>query len=136
MRLSGVFVSRWWWVIVVPPLVLIALAWFLPDLRFAILALMYIFICLPFTATFVWFNNVFTKEARLSTLTRVVEISPQDKVTVSFPENPELADIVYNWADIRAISRTKSHYVIYPKGHARNVIVIPNEAFDNEADNK
>ncbi|MCF0218340.1 MAG: YcxB family protein [Muribaculaceae bacterium] len=135
MRLSGVFVSRWWWVIALPPLALFAVAWLLSDLRFAILALMYIFICLPFIATFVWFNNVFTKEARLTTLTRIVEIRPQDKIIISFPDNPEIADMVYNWTDIREISHTKRHLVVYPKGNARNVIVIPKEAFDNEAEN-
>ena len=132
--LSGVFVKRWWWIIALPPASLFVLAWALHDLRFAILALMYIFICLPGMATFVWFDNVLRPQARLSTLTRIVEFNPGKNIVISFPENPEDKDITIPWEDLDDIDKKHKLLAVYPKSHIRDVILIPLEALEPPKD--
>lgn len=76
-ELVSLWLPRNWWMIVLPPLPFAALCAFTGDLRWAIVALMVIFIVLPMLLSLLYFWHMLAPELRLSLLPHRAEISAE-----------------------------------------------------------
>lgn len=138
---AALWLKRRWWIVVVPVVAAGAAAVALGDIRWLIVALMYLCIIVPGIVSMAYFKYLLTPEARLSALPKSLEIIPGTviKIHYSLPEHLSRvevegdddekywlpADEAIKWDSVLAIKISGSNYAIElkPQPHPRFLLV-------------
>lgn len=78
------WMRRRWWVIAVPIAALVAVWLATADLRWLLVALMYLFIITPGVLTFAYFSYLLNPAARLTALNKRITILPFERITITY----------------------------------------------------
>lgn len=138
---AALWLRRRWWIIVVPVTGAAVTAAILGDIRWLIVALMYICIVIPGIVSMAYFRYLLTPEARLSALPKELEIVPGEYIKVSYSlpgrlvgrENDEAGDVRYwlpadetiGWECVESIKVSGSNYAVElrPQPHPRFLLI-------------
>lgn len=138
---AALWLKRRWWIVVAPVAAAGIAALVLGDIRWLIVALMYICIIVPGIVSMAYFKYLLTPEARLSALPKELEIIPNKdiKIHYSLPEHLALAekedeegekywlpaDETISWDSVLSIKISGSNYAIElkPEPHPRFLLV-------------
>jgi len=126
-ELVSLWLPRNWWMIVLPPLPFVALCAFTGDLRWAMVALMVIFIVLPMLLSLLYFWHMLAPEVRLSLLPHTAEISREgirilySSVSEDYTPKPDFIPA----SGVRATLFRPRFLVYRLRGRGLTVLLIP-----------
>lgn len=103
--------ARWWTVVALPIIGLFALAWWLSDLRWAILALMLLMVVWPMILLPWTLNRLTTLQAEGATLPRQVTVVHDREYIISYPDSDRPPHHI-PWADTGTPYRSGPYCVI------------------------
>lgn len=120
---------KWWWVIVLPVVVFCILALTL-DLKWLLVALIFLFLITPFLVAHVYFSRLLTHEARLAVLTKEMQIIPEDKITVTYmnDEGEQISSEIIPWKQVCGVTPHGNGWMIELKASPIVGIIIPRSA--------
>lgn len=120
---------KWWWIIALPVLFFCTLALAL-DLKWGLVALIFLFLITPFLVAHAYFSRLLTKEARLAVLTKEMQVIPEDKITVTYlnEEEETISSEIITWEQVRGVTTHGNGWLIELKASPIVGIIIPRSA--------
>lgn len=143
------WIKRNWWWIAIPPVTAIVVAAALHDLRFLLVALIWVFLVAPPVMIIVYFYYALSPEARYSIRLHTITATPQG-ITISYPPEPSpepdeagaqnpteatpqaFADDFIPFAEITSVKNHPQYLAIY-LGSPYKIILIPHSIWDTPA---
>ncbi len=114
------------WVLFLPLIASVALAVALADVRWAIVALAYILVCVPMILTPIAFSYILKPAARRQLSMKTVDIAPDSSLTITyFDIDPDSGEPVGTGAEIIPSSEVRSIFHIFHK----TIILLKSEDF-------
>ncbi len=126
--------SRGWWLVGMPIALAVGVAVATADLRWVLVALIYVFIIAPGIISMAYFRYLLTPQARLTALLKSLTVTPGESITVHYEptDDTELTlppDETIPWSDVTAIRPVAGNIAIElrPAPHPR-FIILPRKA--------
>ncbi len=120
------------WLLFIPLVIIVALAAGLKDVRWAIVAVTYLLVCVPMILTPVILSHILTPKARRQLALKSVRIDSQKNLTLTyFEKSPEDESLIETdsetipFADIKAIFHLFSTTIVWLKTPKIQLILIP-----------
>lgn len=126
-RLFAIFMADNWAWFVVPTVVLAGLSAL--NIKFIILALMFVFIVVPMVLSLLYFNYALTDEARISISDKNIELNVEGIVFNLLQDN--VKPYCNKWESLKNVRFSQWGIALQPAKRYR-LIMIPASAFENE----
>ncbi|MBO4994995.1 MAG: hypothetical protein J6C78_03405 [Muribaculaceae bacterium] len=125
----GQWCSRYWWTIAIPLSICGVLS--IVDIRWILVALMVLFLGIPFVMANVYFYNLLTPSAQRAVMPKRLTITPRSAITITYYDCTDDEDPVVTktetieWAEIKSIKAFTSYFVIKFNDTAGSIMIIP-----------
>ena len=127
-RLCAMWFARNWWWFALPLVACAALTWV--DVRWAIIALMLIFMVFPMILTLLYFNFAFAPVARLSVMEKSMMID-ESGVRLSFTHE-RMNDHEIRWSEIAKVQLANDNILLILRQGRFSFFMIPLEALSTD----
>lgn len=136
------WIKRNWWWIAAPPVIALIVSAALHDLRFVLVALIWVFLVAPPVMIMVYFYHALSPEARYSIRWHTISITP-DGIMINYPEEskedaqdtscPELPDDIIPRKRITSVKHLPQYTLLTLDDNPYKVIIIPSSIWDTPA---
>lgn len=140
--LMSMWIKRNWWWIATPAVIALIVAAALHDLRFVLVALIWVFLVAPPIMIMVYFYHALSPEARYSIRWHTITIT-REGIVINYPEEareeegdatyPVLPDDIISWEQITSSENLPQYTVITLHDNPYKVIIIPTSIWDTPA---
>lgn len=118
------------WIFIAAGLLMMAVAGILPDIRFAIVGLMVIFLILPISVQISVFRALGSKWANINLTPKEVEIDGEG-IKLTPAEGFRLAASEIKWDDVETVGLQRKNYVLVIKGRPSGLLLLPSERLND-----
>lgn len=125
--------GKWWWTAAFPVILFCSLA-LLYDLRWLFVALIFIFLVLPFMIANAYFSRLLTPHAQLALAMKKVKIITGNRIEIAFIDDEgEVSGVkIIEWNNIKDIQESTNFWLIILKNSHKSEIIIPKQSIVNK----